>query len=227
MRKLVVDVFSDIACPWCYIGKRRLETALRELEHRSAVDVVWRAYELDASAPAASPSPVDFTRRLAEKKRCSVAQAHAMIRHITEVGATEGLELRFDRVKPGNTFDAHRLIAFGRAHGRGVELTERVFRAYMTEGLCIGDRDVLASLAADVGLSFEDARAVLSTGAFTDEVRGDEQLATELGIRGVPFFVVDERFAISGAQPAEVFFRAFERAWREPPPSSTEAARAS
>lgn len=226
MRELAIDVFSDIACPWCYIGKRRLEAALRELEHRDAVRVVWRAYELDAAAPTASSSPVDYVRRIAEKKRCSSAQAHAMIRHITEIGAAEGLDLRFDRIKPGNTFDAHRLIAFGRAHGRGVDLTERVFHAYMTEGLSLGDREVLAGLAADVGLPIEDARAVLATGAFTDEVRGDERLAAEIGIQGVPFFVVDERFAISGAQPAEVFFRAFERAWREPPLSSRDAARA-
>ena len=203
MPALRLDIWSDIACPWCYVGKRRLEAALATFDHAADVEIVWRAFELDPSAPAIPEGGPGYADRLASKYRTSTAQAEGMLKKMTETAAVDGLEFRFDRIRPGNTFDAHQLIHF--AHEQGVQdaMKERLLRAYMTEGQPIGDREVLVTLAGEAGLDPAAAREVLETGRYADDVRTDEALARELGISGVPFFVLGGRLGISGAQPAD------------------------
>lgn len=213
MSALPVMVWSDIACPWCWVGKRHLEAAIAELPFE--VSVEWRAFELDPSAPRSLPDDVDYVERLAKKYRASRSQAQAMIDRMVGVGESVGLDFRFDRAKPGNTFDAHRLLHWAKGKGRQDALKERLFRAYMHEGRSVSDAETLVELAEAVGLDAEGAQAVLNTDAEAAEVRADEALAREIGITGVPFFVAGERYAVPGAQPAEVLQQVLERAWRE------------
>jgi predicted DsbA family dithiol-disulfide isomerase len=207
---LHVDIWSDIACPWCYIGKRRLESALASFPHAADVTIAWRAFELDPSAPKV-PDPEPMAERLAKKYRTDVTTARAQLDRVAAIGKEDGLELRFDRMRPGNTFDAHRLLHF--AHDKQNALKERLFRAYMTDGQSVADRDVLAACARDIGLDEAAAREVLAGDRFADDVRGDEALARELGITGVPFFVFAGRLAVSGAQSPDALRGVLERAW--------------
>jgi predicted DsbA family dithiol-disulfide isomerase len=219
VKTLQLDIWSDIACPWCWIGKRRLASALRDFEHRDRVRVVWRAFELDPSAPPSSAAAPDvgYAERLARKYRTSPAQAEAMIERITGVAREDGLDFRFDRIRPGNTFDAHRLVHLGRERGRQDAMKERLFRAYLTEGRALSDPETLVELAVDAGIDGEEARATLANGAFASEVRADEHEARAIGVTGVPFFVLDRRFAVSGAQPADTLASVLARAWELTP----------
>jgi predicted DsbA family dithiol-disulfide isomerase len=223
MAALRVQIWSDIACPWCYVGKRRLEGALASFDHRDAVEIRWRAFELDPAAPRTRPDGESQAQRLASKYRMSVAQAEQRMRELSELAAKDGLDLRFDRVRSGNTFDAHRLVALARTHGIEGAAKERLLRAYFTEGLAIGDAAVLTRLGADIGIDPSSVAEVLASGAFADEVRADERLASEMGISGVPFFVFDERFAVSGAQPSAVFASTLAQAFRESAPQAPGA----
>jgi predicted DsbA family dithiol-disulfide isomerase len=213
--KLRVDIWSDIACPWCYVGKRHFERALERFPHKDEVEIVWRAFELDPSAPRIRDTSQTYAERLAKKYGTPPPQAQAMIDRIVDTAAKDGLEFRFDRIRPGNTFDAHRLLHLAHERGKQDALKERLLRAYMTEGQAIGDRDVLATLAREAGLDEHEARSVLDGDRYTSEVRQDEAVARELGISGVPFFVVAGRLGVSGAQPADVLLGALERAWSE------------
>jgi predicted DsbA family dithiol-disulfide isomerase len=217
MKNLKVDVWSDIACPWCYVGKRRLEAALQEFPHRDAVTITWHSFELDPSAPAVQPEGTSYAERLAKKYGRSVAHAQGMIDNMTKVAAADGLDMRFDKARAGNTFDAHRLLHLAAEHGAQGAMKERLFRAYMTEGEAIGDRAVLARLAAEVGLDEAAVRAMLEGDRFTAEVRADERNARDIGITGVPFFAVAERYGVSGAQTPEVLLEVLEKAWSELP----------
>jgi predicted DsbA family dithiol-disulfide isomerase len=208
MAPLKVEIWSDVVCPWCYIGKRRFEAALAEFPHE--VETVWRSFELDPGAPPAREHTA--TEHLAAKYGMSVEQAEASHAQMTELAAREGLEYHFDTARGGNSFDAHRLIHLAAAHGKQDEAKERLMRAYFTEGVPIGDREALVALAADIGLDPDDARAALDGDAYADAVREDELLAQRIGIQGVPFFVLDRRLGVSGAQPAEVLVRALEQA---------------
>lgn len=227
MSELRIDVWSDIACPWCYVGKRRLEAALARFPHRDAVSLTWRAFELDPAAPRAHDPGTSYAARLARKYGSSVAQAEAMIRRMTETAAADGLDLRFDRVRPGNTFDAHRLLHLARGRGRQDALKERLLRAYFTEGEPIGDPAALARLAGEVGLDPAEVQAVLTSDAHAAAVRADEETARRLGIHGVPFFVLAGRYAVSGAQPADALLGALQTAWddaREPDEDAADGA---
>lgn len=213
MTALRIDIWSDIACPWCYVGKRRLEAALQGLP--GSVEIVWRSFELDPSAPRERDRSTSYAARLAAKYGKSVGDAEAMIERMTETAAKDGLDFRFDKVRSGNTFDAHRVLHMAGERGVQNAMKERLLRAYMTEGEPIGDRDALARLAADAGLDRDEVRAMLDTDQYASDVREDEQEARELGIHGVPFFVLGGRYAVSGAQPADVLRGAVERARRE------------
>jgi len=215
METLRVDVWSDIACPWCFIGKRHLEQALARFPHRDGVVVLWRAFELDPSAPAELPADVPYVERLAKKYGSSREEAEHMIRRMTETAARDGLDLRFDRIRPGNTFDAHRVIHLAHDRGKQDAVKERFLRGYLSEGASIGDSETLVRLAAEAGLDAEEVRATLASDAYALDVREDEEEATELGIRAVPFFIVGGRYAISGAQPAEILLRGLSLAWQE------------
>lgn len=215
MQRLRVDVWSDIACPWCYVGKRRLERALAEFPHRDGVEVVWRAFELDASAPR-DPGPTpSYAARLAQKYGSSVPEAEMMLQGMTATAAADGLDFHFERIRPGNTFDAHRLLHLAHARGLQGALKERLFRAYFSEGEPIGDPDALARLAGEVGLAPDEVAAVLAGDAYAREVRADEQEARRLDIRGVPFFVFAGRHAVSGAHPSEALLAALTMAWAD------------
>ena len=206
-----VEIWSDIACPWCYVGKRRFEAALAGFAHRDEVAVTWRSFELDPTAPAERPQSA--ADHLAAKYGMSRAEALAMQQNLTETAAGEGLDFRFDRSRGGNTFDAHRYIHLAAAHGLQDALKERIMRAYLTEGELVSDPDVLARLAREVGLPAEEVTVLATTDRYADEVREDERTARRLGINAVPFFVFDRAFGASGAQPPEVLGELLQRAW--------------
>ncbi len=215
MPTLAIDVWSDIACPWCYIGKRRLEAALAGFEHAADVRVTWRAFELDPTAPQVSPGGAENVARLARKLGTSPAQAKAMMDWVTATAAEDGLDMRMDTMQPANTFDAHRLVHLGTEHGKGDVVKEHLFRAYFTEGKRVSDPEVLVALAVEAGLDPTEARTVVTTDRFSAEVRQDETRARDAGIRGVPCFVLDRRLAVSGAQPRAVLLGAIQKAWGE------------
>jgi predicted DsbA family dithiol-disulfide isomerase len=208
-----VEIWSDIVCPWCYIGKRRFEAALGRFEHGEEVDVVWRSFELDPAAPPQRERPA--TEHLAHKYGMSIEQAEASQRRLTDLAKAEGLEYHLDRTAGGNSFDAHRMLHLAAASGHQDALKERLLRAYFTEGEAIGRRDVLERLAAEAGLEPGEVSEALADGRFGEEVRADEHRARLLGINGVPFFAIDERYGISGAQSAELILSALEQAWSE------------
>jgi predicted DsbA family dithiol-disulfide isomerase len=206
-----VEIWSDIACPWCYVGKRRFEAALAAFEHRHEVTVTWRSFELDPAAPR--ERAVDGATNLAEKYGTSREEALAMQQRMTDVAAGEGLAFRFDIARGGNTFDAHRLVHLAAAHGMQDAMKERLMRAYLTEGEPIGDPATLDRLAVDAGLPADEVRDVLAGDRFTAEVREDERAAAQLGIHAVPFFVVDRAMGAAGAQPPEVLGELLRRGW--------------
>jgi predicted DsbA family dithiol-disulfide isomerase len=210
---LKVEIWSDVVCPWCYIGKRRLESALRQFEHRDEVEVTYRAFELNPHAEG--DEGIGLEDRLARKYGVPLEEARAMNSRVTAVAVGDGLAYRLDIARPGNTFDAHRLIQMAQGEGRQGEMKERLMAAYFVEGRPIGNRETLLELAAEVGLDPERARALLDGDEFAAEVRADELEAAQLGISGVPFFVIDRRYGVSGAQPAEVLVGALDRAWSE------------
>jgi predicted DsbA family dithiol-disulfide isomerase len=213
---VLVEIWSDVVCPWCYIGKRRFEAALNLFEHGDEVEVRWRAYELDPKAPAEREGP--YAERLARKYRVPVEEGQVMIDRMTAAAAGDGLDFHFERSRPGNTFDAHRLLHL--AHTEGVQdaLKERFFAATFVEGEAIGNRETLVRLATEVGLDAHKVRQVLEDGTFAEEVREEEALGHELGISGVPFFVIDGRYGLSGAQPPHHLAKALATAWRESHP---------
>lgn len=208
-----VEIWSDVVCPWCYLGKRRFEQALAEFEHADEVEVVYRSFELDPSAPTDHTSPT--VEVLASKYGMSRAEAENAQLQMEQRAAADGMTFRMGDLQSGNTRAAHRLLHFAKAHGRQAELAERLHRAYFTEQSSIFDPVALAELAAQVGLDRAEATQVLADGSYDAEVTADENEARDLGANGVPFFVIDRRYGISGAQPASVITQALRRAWEE------------
>jgi predicted DsbA family dithiol-disulfide isomerase len=200
-----VEIWSDIVCPWCYIGKRRFESALAQFDE--PVEVEWKSFELDPSAPVRRGSTAEH---LARKYGLTLDQVAAMHERMTALAAAEGLEYHLDETRGGNTFDAHRLLQLAKERGIGGEMKERLLRAYFTESEPIGEREVLVRLGEELGLA--DGADVLESDAYAAAVRADEHEARLLGISGVPFFVVDRYYAVEGAQPAEVILGALTRA---------------
>lgn len=210
-----IDVWSDVVCPFCYLGKRRLESALAEFPHRDEVEVVWHSFELD---PTATTSAEPLVQLLARKYGMSVADAQVNQDRMTEQAAAEGVEFHLDRAQHGNTFDAHRLIHLAADRGRQDTMKERLLRGYFTETVAIGDHDTLTRLAVEAGLDETEVRKVLAGDDYAAAVRADEAQARAYGISGVPYFVLDEKYGISGAQPKEVFTEAIAQAWTESHP---------
>jgi predicted DsbA family dithiol-disulfide isomerase len=216
---MTVEIWSDVVCPWCYIGKRRFESALGRFENREAVEVIWRSFQLDPSAPATGGEPV--AAMLARKYGVSLDRAIAMNDHVTRTAAGDGLEYHLKSARVANTFDAHRLIHLAAHYGMQGVMKERLLRAYFTEGLAIGEHATLQRLAEEVGLPREEVRAMLASDLLADSVRADFARGEGFGIRGVPFFVIDERYGVSGAQPAGVLLEALEEAWSKRQPLET------
>ena len=209
-----VEIWSDIACPWCYVGKRRLEAALAGYEHRDEVRITWRSFELDPSAPAERPE--DGATHLAHKYGTSRERAVEMQDQMTQTAALDGLDFHFERARGGNTFDAHRVTHLAAEHGLQDAMEERLMRAYLTEGELVSDHATLERLAVEIGVPRDEVREVLATERYAEEVRDDERTAAALGIQAVPCFVVDRRTAAAGAQPPEVLRELLRRARPEP-----------
>jgi predicted DsbA family dithiol-disulfide isomerase len=198
-----IDIWSDVACPWCYVGKRNLETAIDELGIE--VEIRWRAYELDPEAPPSTS--LSMAEVLSRKYGVSVDEAHAMNANMTRTAERAGLEYHLDDLKLGNSFDAHRLAKLAEAHDLGDAAAEALFAAYFTMGRSIADHATLLDIGVAIGLDQAEVAEMLASDAYADEVRGDEAMAAEAGFSGVPTFVVDGAFAIPGAQPADTFVR--------------------
>jgi predicted DsbA family dithiol-disulfide isomerase len=206
-----IEIWSDIACPWCYVGKRRFEAALAAFEHRDEVAVTWRSFELDPAAPA--QRTVDSATHLADKYGMSRDEALARQRSLAEVAAGDGLDMRADLARGGNTFDGHRLLHLAKANGVQDAMKERLMRAYHTEGERIGVTETLRRLAVEVGLPEDEVRDVLATDRYAADVREDERTAMSLGITAVPFFVVDRRMGAAGAHPTQALGELLRRGW--------------
>jgi len=209
-----VEIWSDVVCPWCYIGKRRFERALAAFEHRDEVEVRWRSFELDPHAPREGGDE-EPAARLARKYGMTVEEARAAQDRVTGLAAEEGLAYRLDAARPANTFDAHRLLHLAADRGVQGAVKEGLMAAHFTAARPIGDPETLVAVAAEAGLDEAAAREVLAGDAYAEDVAADERDAAELGISGVPFFVLDRRYGISGAQPAELIHQALTRAWSE------------
>jgi predicted DsbA family dithiol-disulfide isomerase len=208
-----VEIWSDVVCPWCYLGKRRFEKALESFAHRHEVEVVYRSFELDPWAVPGVTTPT--VESLATKYGMSAEQAHAAQRQMEARAAQDGLTFHMEGLRSGNTRDAHRLLQSAKHRGLQAELTERLHQAYFTEQLSIFDHASLTDLAAEVGLDRDEAARVLASNEYDVEVQADEAMARSLGATGVPFFVIDRRYGISGAQPAETITEILDRAWAD------------
>jgi predicted DsbA family dithiol-disulfide isomerase len=211
-----VEIWSDIACPWCYIGKRRFEAALAGFEHRDDVRVTWRSFELDPSAPREREG--DRATRLAEKYGITVERAKEMERTVTDAAAGEGLDFHLDIQRSGTTFDGHRVVHLAAEHGLGDAMKERLLGAYFTEGQLMSDHDTLVRLAVEVGLDEDEVRQMLASDRFTDAVRDDERTAGRFGISAVPTFVVDRAIGASGAHPPEALNELLRQGWERRQP---------
>ncbi len=206
-----VEIWSDINCPWCYIGKRRFEAALGQFEHAEAVNVTWRSFELDPDAPAEQPG--NGAVMLSEKYGVPIERALAMEQNVTEIAAGDGLHYDLEHARIGSTFDGHRLVQLAKRHGLQDAMKERLFRARFVEGLLVSDHATLVDLAREVGLDGDEVAAMLAGDEFTDAVRADEAAAVRFGISGVPMFVVDRAFGASGAQPPEQLLSLLRHGW--------------
>ncbi len=194
-----VEIWSDVVCPWCYIGKRRFEAALADLDEE--VEIEWKSFQLDPTAPTRSDRSIDEI--LAAKYRMSGAQVEQMIDRVTGEAANAGLDFKLRDAPQVNTFDAHRLIQWAKSQGKGDEMKERLLAAHFTEGRAVVGTTELAELAGEVGLDVDQAASVLAGDEFADEVRRDLAEARQIGVTGVPFFLFDGKYAVPGAQPTE------------------------
>ncbi|MBS1569373.1 MAG: DsbA family oxidoreductase [Bacteroidetes bacterium] len=208
-----IQIWSDVVCPYCYIGKREFEKALAQFPHRDQVEVEWKSFELDRDAPVRSPD--DMYDHLAKKYGRTRDQAKEMVRGVVDRARTVGLEYNMEKAVMGSSFDAHRLIQFAKTKGLGDAAEERLFKAHFVLGEHIGDKSVLRAIAEEIGLDGNEAAEMLAGDAFTEAVEADEYEAQQIGVRGVPFFVLDDRYAVSGAQASEHFLSALNQTWQE------------
>ncbi len=210
---LKVQIWSDVMCPFCYIGKRRMEEALQLFDHKDAVEIEWKSYQLDANFVA---SPDDNTvDHLAEKYGKGRDWAETMVENTTQHAKTVGLDFHFEKAILANSFNAHRLSHLAKKHNLGNDLEELLFKAYFTEGKDVNDLNILTELGLEVGLEAEEIKEVLYSDAYANDVKQDIKVANEIGVQGVPFFVFDNKYAISGAQPATAFLQTLEKVWEE------------
>ncbi|WP_243292498.1 DsbA family oxidoreductase [Bacillus sp. FJAT-47783] len=209
-----IKIWSDFVCPFCYIGKRRLEEALKQFPHREGVKIEFKSFELDPEAP--KDTRMTEAEMLAKKYGVSVDEAKKMTAQVAKQAETVGLTFHFETMIPTNTFDAHRLAKYAKTKGKETDITENLLYAHFTESKHIGDLETLMNIAHAVGLDPKEVKNVLyNADEYANEVRADENMARKIGVRGVPFFVINDKYAISGAQPTETFLKALEKAWEE------------
>lgn len=212
-KKLKVDIWSDIACPWCYIGKRKFEEGLASFSGHDNIEVEYHSFELAPDTPVDfAGSEIDF---LAKHKGMPEDQVRQMLDQVTQVAAGVGLDYRFDLLQHTKTLKAHELLHFAKSHGKQIELKERLLKAYFTEGKHLGSQEVLVELAGEVGLDADSANQALTDGTFAAQVQADIDQAHAYGINGVPFFVINNKYGISGAQAPLAFTQALEQAYAE------------
>jgi predicted DsbA family dithiol-disulfide isomerase len=208
-----VEIWSDVICPFCYIGKRKLEGALAQLPQRDRVEITWKSFQLQ---PETKTDPTrNAMQHLAQRKGWSMDVARQAAADVSNRARDVGLDFNYDRTVVANTFDAHRLIHFATTLGKGDDMTEQLFKAYFVDGRNIADHAFLTDLAIGIGLPEDETRDTLASDRFADEVRGDIDDALQMGINGVPFFVLDNKYAVSGAQDTSVFIEALTRALTE------------
>ena len=208
-----IEIWSDVMCPFCYIGKRRLENALQKFLHKDEIEIVWHSFQLDPdmiSQPGKS-----IYEYLSERKGMSLERSEQLHKQLADTALLDGLEYNFGKAVIANSFNAHRLIQLAKQHNLGNEAEERLFHAYFTEGRNIADFETLVQLGFDIGLNTADVEKALKGDAFASEVKNDISEANLLGVQGVPFFVFDRKYAISGAQHSDVFLDVLEKAYSE------------
>jgi len=207
-----IDIWSDIMCPFCYIGKRKLETAMSQFPHQEEVEIIWHSFQLDPNIQHIPGKDIYsyLADRYGKSREWSVNMHHQMV----ENARKDGLEYNFEKAIIANSFDAHRLIQMAKAHQLGALAEERLFKAYFTEGENISDHETLIKIGAEIGLDTLEVTTMLSGDDFRANVNKDIDQARTFGIRGVPFFLFNEKYAISGAQPVEVFLNGLDTAWR-------------
>ena len=211
--KLKVEIWADVICPWCYIGKRRFELALEQFEHLKDVDIEWKSFQLN---PNSKPHPgKSIHQSLADKKGWTLEYAKQMNDHVTSVAKEVGLIYNFDKTIPANTSDTHRLIQLAKKSGLGQMAEEQLFKAYFTDGKNIADHVTLVKLGTEIGLEKEKVSKMLSSNECADDVSRDSYEAVQLGIHSVPYFLISEKYSVSGAQQPEAFLDALQRAWLE------------
>ncbi|MEZ4791810.1 MAG: DsbA family oxidoreductase [Flavobacteriales bacterium] len=212
-KTMTIEIWSDVVCPFCYIGKREFEAALARFPNKDEVTVVWKSFELDPNAPQRSEH--DMYGMLSSRYGISRSEAQARVQGVVDRAKTVGLDYQMDKAIIGSSFDTHRLIQFAKTKGKGAEAEERLFKAYFVDGIHIADHAALTKLGGEIGLDEAEVSAMLTTSRFTEEVRADEREAQQLGVRGVPFFVIDRRYGVSGAQHSDHFLGALQQAWKE------------
>ena len=208
-----VEIWSDVMCPFCYIGKRKFETALAQFENRDELEIIWKSYQL--SPDMITDSTKNINQYLSEHKGISLQEAARMNAYVTNMAAKEGLTYNFDKTVVANSFKAHQFAHFAKQYGKQDEAEEKLFVAYFTEGKNMDDDAVLIQLGAEIGLDTTALKTALENGMYTDDVLADIKEAEEIGVRGVPFFVFDRKYAVSGAQDSKVFLQTLEKAYKE------------
>lgn len=211
--KMKVEIWSDVMCPFCYIGKRKFEEALSKFEMKDSIEIIWKSFQLDPELKTdASKSTI---QHLSETKGWSIEQTKSTIKYVEDMAIDVGLHYDFNKVIIANSFDAHRLIQFAKKRSLGSEAEERLFKAYFIEGKNISDHDILKELADSIGLNSEEVSKMLSAHDLEIEVKSDIAEAQQIGVNGVPFFVINRKYAISGAQDSKVFLDSLNKAWAE------------
>lgn len=212
--KMKVEIWSDIMCPFCYIGKRHFEEAMKQFPEADNIEVEWHSFQLDPSLPKPA-SDLSAYEYLAQRKGMSVEQSKAMHQNVVQMASNAGLNYNFDKAIVANSFDAHRLIQFAKTKQLGDAAEERLFKAYFIEGKNMCDASTLLELAKDIGLNEAEAREVINGDAYSSEVKKDIEEASQIGVRGVPFFVFNRKYAVSGAQPSATFVNVLEKSFSE------------
>ena len=213
--KMKVEVWSDIMCPFCYIGKRNYETALDQFTDKNLVEIEWHSFQLDPTIPVKNEKKVNVYQYLAEKKGMSYEYSKKLHEKLIQTARDAGLEYNFDKAIVANSFDAHKMIQLAKTKNLGDAAEERLFRAYFTEGRDFGDTDTLVSLGKDIGLQENEIRDALKSDEFAYKVEQDIQEANDIGVGGVPFFVFNGKYAVSGAQPPEYFLQTLQKSFEE------------
>jgi len=208
-----IEIWSDVVCPFCYIGKRKLEKALDKFPLKDQVEIEWKSFQLNPEEKT-NPS-INTLEHLAQSKGWSMDQTKEITSNVVEMAKEHGLEFDFEKAKVANTKNAHRLIHFAKKQGKGGEMKERLLKAYFSDGENVDDPNTLIKLEAEIGLNESEIKSMLASNQFDDAVDQDIYESRLIGVRGVPFFVLDRKFGISGAQPDEVFEETLEKAWSE------------